>query len=224
MSANTTPDATATPITDAAACFPACNDSSDDMNPKGTHVDVDVARSLEKRLTAAKAEIARLQELNSRCAKDGIGHAHRAERAEAQLRERTQWQCKCGGTDCAGQAENERLRAEVERLSGVKNQLERTGFQTVTQLADAWLNHQNTFKSQTAYVAEVEARETQLRSSVDAMEADKARLDWLERELPREQALLRACTEAQIPVSIFRRNEPITRAAIDAARAGKGAT
>lgn len=38
---------------------------------------------------------------------------------QAQLRERTQWQCKCGGTDCAGHAENERLRMEVEQLRAV---------------------------------------------------------------------------------------------------------
>lgn len=62
-------------------------------------------------------------------------------------------------------------KAEVARLDGVKNQLERTGFQTVTQLADAWLNHQNTFKSQTAYVDEVEARETKLRQELEQLKA-----------------------------------------------------
>jgi len=34
------------------------------------------------------------------------------EQLERELAERTQWQCACGGTDCAGQAENERLRVE----------------------------------------------------------------------------------------------------------------
>lgn len=67
----------------------------------------------QEELTAAKAEIARLSNLG------WFGKYHKAEadnaQLRAQLRERTQWQCACGGTDCAGQAENERLRAEVER-------------------------------------------------------------------------------------------------------------
>lgn len=35
-----------------------------------------------------------------------------------QLRERTRWQCACGGTDCAGQVENERLRAALDVAEG----------------------------------------------------------------------------------------------------------
>jgi len=46
---------------------------------------------LERELAAARAEIARLNG-------------------------QTRWQCACGGTDCAGQKENETLRAEVSQL------------------------------------------------------------------------------------------------------------
>lgn len=91
----------------------------------------------ERELTSAKAEIARLnshegdlvigcaivegarrQEARAvdRLEADSAALRAEVEQLRAQLRERTQWQCKCGGTDCAGQAENERLRAEVERL------------------------------------------------------------------------------------------------------------
>lgn len=45
---------------------------------------------------------------------------------------------------------------------------------------------------------------------------DGERLDYLERELELEQKYLRDCTREDRPLALFRRNVPITRAAIDA--------
>jgi hypothetical protein len=49
-----------------------------------------------------------------------------------------------------------------------------------------------------------------------ALRTDAERLDWLEGELEREQDL-RLAGSLELPRSLFRRNVPITRAAIDAA-------
>jgi chromosome segregation ATPase len=118
--------------------------------------------------------------------------------------------------------ERDQLRAEVERLSGVKNQLERTGFTTITQLADAWLSHKNTFKSQTAYVEEVEAREAQLRARVAELEKDKLSSDRL---LVAAHEELKDAFETLGNIGRF--DEQVERlmkvvAAIDAARVGEG--
>lgn len=48
---------------------------------------------------------------------------------------------------------------------------------------------------------------------------DTARLDWLEGEYERE---LKCTRTAMLPISIFRRNVPITRAMIDEAMAAEG--
>jgi hypothetical protein len=57
--------------------------------------------------------------------------------------------------------------------------------------------------------------------AVDAADSadkgDAARLDWLERELDRESEWLAGDRTTPMPVSLFRRHMPITRAAIDAA-------
>ena len=60
------------------------------------------------------------------------------------------------------------------------------------------------------------------RAQLATAREDSARLDWLAGEMDREQELLKTQTEAMIPLSLFRRNEPITRAAIDAARNSEG--
>ena len=58
-----------------------------------------------------------------------------------------------------------------------------------------------------------------LRAEVDGLRADAQRLDWLESEYERErQAIL---NHRMMPDSLFRMNLPITRAAIDAAKADK---
>lgn len=54
---------------------------------------------------------------------------------------------------------------------------------------------------------------TAAESELAELRLDRERLDWLESELLREMPYV-----AHGPVSLFRRNEPITRAAIDAAR------
>lgn len=267
---NPTPDAPATPITDAAACFPASNDSSDDMNLKGTHVDVDVARSLEKQLTAAKAETAALMRQCATYASTIMDETARADAAEAQLRERTQWQCACGGTDCAGQAENERLRAEVERLKADNESLRTlwTEIRTVliqsraancvcsygAQQADAVEAANAVLKRMPpdvtserdqlrARVADLEndlekskheaddwhrAWETvteQAKKEVAELEQDKARLiDSIDVEaldaIANELTSFADSARAHSLMSVAARQ----RAAIDAARAGKGAT
>lgn len=51
---------------------------------------------------------------------------------------------------------------------------------------------------------------------IDRLERDAARLDWLEKEFERELLTTHALVG---PVSLFRRNVPITRAAIDEAMA-----
>ncbi len=67
--------------------------------------------------------------------------------------------------------------------------------------------------------AHVQRQLAAVRCELESARADKARLDWLEGELDREQQALATQTEAQIPVSLFRLNNCITRAAIDAAMA-----
>lgn len=77
-----------------------------------------------------------------------------------------------------------------------------------------------------ARLAELDTDNCRLINKVDVqavelhkLEADKARLDWLEQELQKEVTLAQRgtpyCEQVQ---SLFRKNEPITRAAIDAAR------
>ena len=76
------------------------------------------------------------------------------------------------------------------------------------------------------YVADATGRELTIEEIVEALNAlppeeaahpDKARLDYLERELSFEAKYLRDCTREDRPLSLFRRNVPITRAAIDEA-------
>lgn len=58
-----------------------------------------------------------------------------------------------------------------------------------------------------------------LRAEVEGLRADAERLDLLEGEYERErQAIL---NHRPMPDSLFRMNMPITRAAIDAVKAGK---
>lgn len=80
----------ATPRTDAAIELvrPA---GSDPLPPYRKYVPVDFARDLERENAALRNEIARLNG-------------------------QTNWVCKCGGTDCKGQAENAALRADKELL------------------------------------------------------------------------------------------------------------
>lgn len=60
-----------------------------------------------------------------------------------------------------------------------------------------------------------------LRAEVEGLRADAERLDLLEGEYERErQAIL---NHRPMPDSLFRMNMPITRAAIDAVKAGKEA-
>jgi hypothetical protein len=89
-------------------------------------VAADFARTLERELADAQKRIAEcnmllefrqsiIERQEPRCAE-----AKRREdvaRAEiARLNGQTRWQCDCGGTDCAGQKENEVLREKVRVL------------------------------------------------------------------------------------------------------------
>lgn len=141
-------------------------------------VDADFARTLERELTAAKAEIARLNENLDRLTCVSVDAQARAERAEAELRERTQWQCACGGTDCAGMKENEQLRAEVERL---KRELS-------APINESALRERNDGALPVGNGCEIairgaSAERDQLRARVAELEKDKVRLDWLERHI-----------------------------------------
>lgn len=59
------------------------------------------------------------------------------ERLKVAQRERTQWKCACGGTDCEGQEGNKRLRAEVEQLTAKNHDITREWSAQVTQLRAA---------------------------------------------------------------------------------------
>lgn len=84
-----------------------------------------------------------------------------------------------------------------------------------TVIADAWGTVPNdVHKLAKAYLA--------LRALADEGR-DKERLDWLENEVAREQEYLsveRSQRTGPVPNSLFRRNVPITREAIDAAMKG----
>lgn len=41
----------------------------------------------------------------------------------ARLKNRTNWVCQCGGTDCEGQRENAKLRAHAERVGQANDRL-----------------------------------------------------------------------------------------------------
>jgi hypothetical protein len=65
-------------------------------------------------------------------------------------------------------------------------------------------------------VARLNARIAELQSALAEAREDSKRMDYLEGEMAYEQ---RCIEHGQlIPSSLFRRNVPITRAAIDAAR------
>jgi len=55
-------------------------------------------------------------------------------------------------------------------------------------------------------------------AAIEALQADAERLDYLEREKAIEEKYLRDLSRDDRPLALFRRNMPITRAAIDAAR------
>lgn len=90
------------------------------------------------------------------------------------------------------------------------------------------LNH-----AATEQVAELTTRAREAERRADSLAEDAERLDWLEGEMQRETEYLnarhqRTADDDKFPHSLFRRNVPITRAAIDAARAesngGEGKT
>lgn len=69
------------------------------------------------------------------------------------------------------------------------------------------------------------ARIAELEAEVAALRRDRERLDWLEGEFQREHDWMMTAQWGgnPCPKSLFRKNEPITREAIDAARAAETA-
>ena len=65
-------------------------------------------------------------------------------------------------------------------------------------------------------VAYMETEMLRLKNEVSQLQEDKARLDFLEREMEREKHSILAGTYFSLP--LFRRNLPITRDTIDRAR------
>jgi hypothetical protein len=200
-----------------------------DILPKRGHDTIGAAKDVMEDLQELRAEVERLKAEAAR--QDAIADNTVAQRDAAEeaadklasliLGEPIDWPFHDAKWKEAIEAATG-LRAEVERLSGVKNQLERTGFTTITQLADAWLSHKNTFKSQTAYVEEVEAREAQLRTRVAELEKDKLSSDRL---LVAAHEELKDAFETLGNIGRF--DEQVERlmkvvAAIDAARVGEG--
>lgn len=122
--------------------------------------------------------------------------------------------------------EIDRLRAEVARMQAyiasddAKDSLELTEARAALRAERervAELERKSyTFETNLAHVRAELAAEKQARAEA---EADTARLDWLEGEVGRENLAVR--NGRPMPNSIFRRNQRITRAAIDAARAAE---
>lgn len=128
------------------------------------------------------------------------------DRLRAQLREKTQWVCQCGGTDCEGQKENERLRAEVERLTK-----ERDEARAIAASLEKILKQCG--EDNAALRAELE------QQAAEAMK-DRERLDWLNENMTGSFGPAQ-CSKNPHPIHTWSFEAPVyedLRAAIDAAR------
>jgi hypothetical protein len=82
------------------------------VNSRSEVVPADFARTLERELATVKDALASEKMLTHDCVKLDQQLAT-ARNEMARLNGQTRWQCACGGTDCEGQRENERLRAQL---------------------------------------------------------------------------------------------------------------
>lgn len=72
----------------------------------------DFARQLERELAQAQASVE-----NYASAAEELRREVNELRAElARIQGQTRWECTCGGTDCEGRKENERLRGLIQRI------------------------------------------------------------------------------------------------------------
>ena len=113
----------------------------------------------------------------------------------ATLQGQTRWECKCGGMDVKGQAENEAMKAQLAAMTSELTRLKEYAFGMESALrgarASGTASELSMAKAEAAEQRllrqEIDMEFTRLRADRDryreacgAMEADKKRLDWLE--------------------------------------------
>lgn len=110
-----------------------------------------------------------------------------------------------------------------DRVEGIVARVEARNTRLL-KLFVAWTDSAGPLAELRDVMREVIADETLLLSALREARADTKRLDWLEGEMVRERAILDAPNfdlRAPLPKPLFRRNVPITRAALDAAIHGE---
>lgn len=162
----------------------------------------DQLRAEVERLTATNNELSRandrtlgeMKQLLSAAAQDINTLRAEIERLKVAQRERTQWKCACGGTDCDGQKENKLLRTEVERLKDFE-----LNYETLTRLLHNRFKMKDgimpDYKVEDVLVENIQLRAeiveqangyaatiADLNEQLAAAKADTERLDWLETQ------------------------------------------
>lgn len=167
--------------------------------------------------------VARLCDLSSQLERE----ANALRNHIATLENGTRWQCQCGGTDCEGMRDNEKLRAEVERRLAEIDVL-KSALGDPEQLA----NESGTAHARIKYW---KVRAEFAESALAEARKDTERLDWLAIQYQRER---RAYSDASVNTGgdtwpdevtllvhtdagkIIPIDGPTLRAAIDAAKEG----